>query len=71
MVTVMDCRFFVCFVLSHTKGRASLGVPCFILNMKCNEALMTAISRLLGLVCMQLCNLHTQEYSTERSICLG
>jgi len=69
MVTVMECSFF----FFYTKGRVGFGVPCFILNVKCNEALMTAALRLLGssVHAVVHCTVHTQEYGTESSICLG
>lgn len=42
----------------------------FFLDVKYGEAL-TAVSRLLGLVFMQLYNVHTQEYNIESIICFG
>ena len=60
MVTVFFC----------TKWRVGFGVPYFILDVKYSEAL-TAVSRLLGFVFMQLCNVHTQVYNIESIICFG
>jgi hypothetical protein len=48
MVTVMDCSFLY-------ERATGFWRPYFILNVKCNEAVMTAVSRLLVLVCKQLC----------------